>query len=482
MNAERAELGDFQTPAELADEVCRLLAGRGLAPRSLVEPTCGTGSLLLAALDRFPSASAGLGVDVEQAYVDALGRALGARRDGAKVTLVRASFFDADWTSLVAALPDPVLAIGNPPWVTNARLGATGGTNLPEKSNFQGHAGLDAITGKSNFDISESMLVRLLELFDGRDATVAMLCKTAVARRALARAWRAGLGLADAEIRALDAARYFGVSVDACLLVCSLSPSGARARECRVYDSLEARAPASTIGYCEGRLLADVDAYRRWRHLAARDDARDTWRSGVKHDCARVMELRRERGRYVNGFGESVALEDDYVYPMLKGSDVANGRVAAPSRWMLVTQRAVGEDTDAIRLRAPKTWAYLRAHAALLDGRRSRVYRKRAPFSVFGVGDYTFAPWKVAVSGFYKRLRFVRVGEYAGRPVVFDDTVYFVACSSEREAALVADVLDSAPAREFYSAFLFWDAKRPVTAEVLRRLDVRALARDRRPR
>jgi hypothetical protein len=58
---------------------------------------------------------------------------------------------------------------------------------------------------------------------------------------------------------------------------------------------------------------------------------------------------------------------------------------------------------------------------------------------------------------------------------VFDDTIYFLACQSRQEAELLASLLNSAPAREFYSAFIFWDSKRPITVDVLRRLDLRKL-------
>ena len=34
--------------------------------------------------------------------------------------------------------------------------------NLPSKSNFQNRKGLDAVTGKANFDISEWMLIQLM--------------------------------------------------------------------------------------------------------------------------------------------------------------------------------------------------------------------------------------------------------------------------------------------------------------------------------
>ena len=82
----------------------------------------------------------------------------------------------------------------------------------------------------------------------------------------------------------------------------------------------------------------------------------------------------------------------------------------------------------------------------------------------------------MAISGFYKNLRFAVVGPHAGKPVVLDDTSYFVSCQSEGEARYIADLLNSQPAREFFSAFVFWDAKRPITIDMLRRLDLSALA------
>jgi hypothetical protein len=189
------------------------------------------------------------------------------------------------------------------------------------------------------------------------------------------------------------------------------------------------------------------------------------------------MELRREDGnRYRNGFGEVVELESEFVYPMLKGSEVTTGRNKQPLRWMLVTQKAIGEDTAMIRQKAPVTWAYLERHADRLDRRASSIYRGRPRFSVFGVGDYTFSPWKVAISGFSKRLGFTVVASVAGKPIVLDDTCYFVSCQSKEEAHFVASLFNSVPARDFLSAYIFWDAKRPITIEVLRRLNVRTLS------
>jgi hypothetical protein len=54
---------------------------------------------------------------------------------------------------------EQVLIVGNPPWVTNAELSSLNSQNLPEKSNIKALQGMDAITGRSNFDIGEFVLL-----------------------------------------------------------------------------------------------------------------------------------------------------------------------------------------------------------------------------------------------------------------------------------------------------------------------------------
>ena len=109
---------------------------------------------------------------------------------------------------------------------------------------------------------------------------------------------------------------------------------------------------------------------------------------------------------------------------------------------------------------------------------RSSIYRNRPEFSVFGVGDYSFASWKVAISGFYKNLRFTVVGPISGKAVVFDYTSYFLPWSSEEQADYLTILLNSRESQAFYSTFIFWDSKRPITAELLGRLGLRRLARE----
>jgi methylase of polypeptide subunit release factors len=473
---QRIEFGDFQTPVDLSVRICDFLFDQGVRPSSVVEPTCGEGNLLLSALDRFTSVTTAIGVDINPEYVERVRTRLAARSHSSRVRVFQGDFFSLDWGRLLKSLPDPVLVIGNPPWVTSSELASLNSTNLPTKTNLQGLSGLDAKTGKSNFDISEWMLIRILESLNHRHATTAMLCKTSVARKVLAHAWKRDLRLRRSRIYLIDAKEAFGASVHACLLVCDTTVSERHEHICQVYESISEDAYRTTFGYRNHRLIADIECYERWKHLE--NGSSYSWRSGIKHDCSSIMELRREEKGFRNRLGELSDLETTYVYPMLKSSDIANDDTPKPSRWMLVTQGAVGEDTALIRHTAPRTWAYLTSHSEFFDKRRSSVYKGRPRFSIFGVGGYSFAPWKVAISALYKKLHFAVVEPYARKPVVLDDTCYFIPCQSAEEAHYLAGLLNSEVAREFFRSFIFWDAKRPITVSILGRLSLVALARE----
>lgn len=476
IESERIEFGDFQTPPALAWRVMEFLRSRGVEPRTVLEPTCGLGSFVEASLASFAGSSV-VAYDINPDYVhktSALERLPSTQN---RLTCRVGNFFTQDWTTTISSFQEPVLVVGNPPWVTAAGLGSLGSANVPAKSNFQNRRGLDALTGKSNFDIAEWMLLKLLEAARNRNVTVAMLVKTSVARRVLTHLWSTSTSVASAGMFRFDAAAHFGVSADACLFYCRLGATSSF--DCLVGDLDRPNIAPGRIGWRDGTLVSDPVAYDRYRSLltSGTELSAARWRSGVKHDCSAVMELQREEGRrFVNGNGEHVELESEYVYPLLKSTDLAHGRVTDARKWLLITQGRPGEDTSVIAKRAPNTWAYLSAHGDQLDGRRSSIYRNRPRFSVFGVGPYTFAPWKVATSALHKRLAFNMVGPIEDRPVVFDDTCYHLSCESASEAQLVASLLNADCSREFLSSLIFWDAKRPITTETLQRLDLGQVA------
>ncbi|MHB8380877.1 MAG: SAM-dependent DNA methyltransferase [Candidatus Binataceae bacterium] len=431
--------------------------------------------MLLAALAEFPTVSEGIGVDINPTHLSSVRSQLDAPALLARVKLEQADFFALEWANLLRGLPEPILVLGNPPWVTNSELSRLNSGNLPPKRNLDRLGGMDALTGRSNFDISEWMLRHLFKLIAHKDAVLAMLCKTSVARRVLAALWKSGPAPRASAIYRIDAKLEFGAAVDACLLVCRTDRSQDD-RSCDVFSSLDSAERESSFGFRGNAMVADIGAYESRRHLEGREWCK--WRSGIKHDCAGVLQLRKDGDCFLNGLGESVDLEPDFVFPLMRGSDLARTGGDAASDWLLVPQRRVGEGTQVIESIAPRTWDYLLRHSKMLDCRKSSIYRNRPRFSIFGIGEYTFAPWKVAISGFYKRLKFVTLGPVDGKPTVLDDTSYFVSCDNQAEAQLIASLLDSEPAHEFYRSLIFWDSKRPITAEILSRLDLLALSKE----
>ena len=257
----KIEFGDFQTPEKLAVTLCERLAALGLKPDVVVEPTCGVGAFVLAAVRAFPDARSVLGFEVNADYLAVLAARLHNEPSSERVALEQADFFSTDWRAKIDPLEGNLLVLGNFPWVTNATQGALGSGNLPQKSNFLGHAGFDAISGKANFDISESMLLEVLRWFQKRSGDIAMLVKTAVARKVLAHAERHKDAVRDAFIIGIDAKRSFDASVDACLLVVRLCGDRQRAKyDYTVFASLGDDI-GTRVGHRDGLTVADLHAF-----------------------------------------------------------------------------------------------------------------------------------------------------------------------------------------------------------------------------
>ena len=422
----------------------------------------------MAATTVFSHAEKIIGYEINSDYLALLRARLKEAPGHERVRLEQADFFTTNWQEEIGKTHGPLLVLGNFPWVTNAGLGVIGGSNLPEKSNFLRHNGFDAISGKANFDISEWMLLEVLRWFQSRDGDVAMLVKTAVARKVLAHAERQKAFVRDAILIKIDARKEFGAAVDACLLLIRFSKGTAQFNhDYVVFESL-ADKHGRRVAHRDGLIVSDINKYETYSFLVG--ESPQKWRSGVKHDASEVMEFTLNDGKLENGLGETVQLEPTYLYPLFKGSDIGANKDWR-KKYTLVTQRFVGAPTEPIRQVAPRTWDYLNRHSAILDDRASTIYDKNPRFSIFGVGDYTFRPWKIAICGLYKYLRFRLIGPIEERPAVFDDTVYYLSFDSEVEAREILIRLRSPGATDLLSSLIFWDEKRPIKTRILNVFD-----------
>ncbi len=244
-NGRKIEFGDFQTPLTLARDACLLLVAQGVQVDAVVEPTCGRGAFLVAAAKAFPTARM-FGWDINHDYVQHTKSAMAEEGVSERVIVAQQDFFAHDWASELSNIHGRLLILGNLPWVTNAVVSGINGSNLPAKENFLGLRGLDARTGKSNFDISEWMLICLVKALRGRAATIAMLCKTSTARKVLRYSWQNDGRIARASLYRIDTKGHFGAAVDACLLVAHLAENGAA--EAPVFDGISPNGTPITLG------------------------------------------------------------------------------------------------------------------------------------------------------------------------------------------------------------------------------------------
>jgi hypothetical protein len=329
-------------------------------------------------------------------------------------------------------------------------------------------SGVAAMTGMSNFDIAEHVCVSLMHAARGRPCDMAVLVKTSVARRILTTAEREQWPVSHARMVSIPTRSWFGVDVPACLLImrCAPAPIG-RPWTIHVFASFDDR-QGRVMGYRHGLLVGDMDAYDA--HAALMGTSPITWRSGIKHDAAAIMELQETSQGFRNGLGEVVDIEASHRYPLLKGTHVLRNRPWS-GQWMLVPHERTGASTSEMAFSAPQAWSYVQSHAPAFAARKSRIYTKGDPYAIFGVGPYTFAPWKVAIAGFAKSPVFMVHGPVHGKPVVYDDTVAFIGCDNEDHAQDIRRRLHAPSMQALIRSMVCTDQKRPMTTSLLNRWD-----------
>jgi len=81
------------------------------------------------------------------------------------------------------------------------------------------------------------------------------------------------------------------------------------------------------------------------------------------------------------------------------------------------------------------------------------------------------------LNGLYKNFNFVIVPPYKDKPTILDDTCYFIPCLSKEEAEFWKEKLNSKECKSFIKSLVFYDSKRPITIEILKRINFSELAK-----
>ncbi|HZI93482.1 MAG TPA: N-6 DNA methylase [Patescibacteria group bacterium] len=501
----RHAAGEYYTPEWL---VARVLERAGFGGNDrLIDPMCGAGAFLVAAISRLRGERPGLpaseiahrvqGMDINPAAVMMARaeylRALGPRLDRP----LRVPVFPGD-AILAPPLDDAgrfEVVAGNPPWVgweslTPEYRAATRELWRHHGLFPDGGAGMTAMLGRGRKDLS---MLATFAAADGLLATGGRLCFV----------------IAQSVFKSVGGAagfRRFMLGDGTPLKVTAVDDFGARP----VFPGAASRAAVITLikgeptRYpVEYRVWGSGEAQPRqeWAEPVDAEDTASSWLTGSRRSLAAmrgrigasdyraragaytggangVYWLRAVGSRMLHGAGRFVnmpetgkretpavetVLEDELIFPLLRASDITRFE-ARPTAFILLPQDPVlrrGIDETVLAARCPRALEYLGRFRPQLAARKDRGSRSLidagAPFyTIFSVTTDTMAAWKVVWPRIASRVVAAVVGPCDAKPVIPQETCTFIAChgdQAEIEAHYLAGMLNSSPFNELAAGF-----------------------------
>jgi hypothetical protein len=109
----------------------------------------------------------------------------------------------------------------------------------------------------------------------------------------------------------------------------------------------------------------------------------------------------------------------------------------------------------------PLTYAYLKQFEDILRSRGSRTVRELAErtefYAMFGIGAYTFAPYRVAWKRMATRMAAAVLSTiktpFGSKPVIATDTTSLYACNDPDEAHYLCALMNAPPVNDFIQSF-----------------------------
>ena len=472
----RIEYGDFQTPTSLAELIVKKILGNNELPNVILEPTCGKGTFVLAVLKQINAFARYYCIEIYKPYIWISKFSIfeyfleNPDKIIPHIEFIHQNIFDINFNDIVEINNnDYLLILGNPPWVTNSQLGLLNSDNLPKKSNFKGHNGFDAITGKGNFDIAEYICLMLFNSFSNTEGIFAFLVKNIVIKNLINGQFQNNYRISNLIQFGIDAKKEFNVSADASLFFCKLNnnPSFQCLRTSIYSEDYNSN---NYFGFVGEKFVSNVKSYDEYKNYDG--NSQIIWRSGVKHDCSKIMELELVNGHYINQLDEKLILENEIIYGLLKSSDLKNTVIDSANKYTIITQKRIGEDTSYLEKWFPNIYSYLINHKEYFTARKSKIYNDKPEFSIFGIGDYSFTKYKIAISGLYKQTKFSLLLPFKNKSMMVDDTCYFIGFDYLPDAVIILLALNHKSTQEFLNSLIFYDTKRIITKDILMRIDL----------
>lgn len=213
----------------MSDKIVKLLFESDINPEIIIEPTCGKGSFILSAIKQFNNIKKVYGIEIYKPYVWETKLSIlefylqNLDYNKPEISIIHSSIFDYNFKKLSTSInKQELLILGNPPWVTNSKLSQLNSQNLPTNANVKNQSGMDALTGKSNFDIAEFITIMLIEAFQEFKGHIALLVKNIVIKNILQLQKTKNYKISKIDKYTIDSKKEFNAAVDASLFKCSL--------------------------------------------------------------------------------------------------------------------------------------------------------------------------------------------------------------------------------------------------------------------
>jgi hypothetical protein len=509
----RLALGEYYTPRGVAELAVESLETEDFASESFLDPGCGSGAFLAVCIDRkraalpddhAPSDTVGavtdgvMGIDLNPvavksaklAYVlsllpelDApgvdelevpvyLADALGLTRDegvpvgGATVGDSNGDPADERGDFAVDNL------VGNPPWITWGNLteavkDAWRDTYVESLDLFP-HGGTTSRLGHGNDDVSVQFVWVCIHRYLRAGGDASFVLKRAIAKGPAGKLLRTQRvderPVAVRSVHDFGDCQPFGEQVGAGTAVYALATDEEPAFP--ISATAWTRASESAGGdedespdFSSAAAIRETLAPEETGFVPVEtDDPTSAW---VRQDAERRAlgecdhEIRhglKDDAKAVFGVDHETLdeIESDLVYPYLKSKHVVKYGLFGHDRHLVPMEKANEGNEAELRAQYPHTYDYLQSHRERLEDRASSWLEQGPFYNLFGLGEYTWADYKVVWCRLGFKPHFAVVStvedpELGEKQVVPGDHCMFVATDSEREAHFLTALLNSAP-------------------------------------
>ena len=488
----RLQLGEYYTPRGVAQLAVDALGSPGVVEESVLDPGCGSGIFLAECIDRKRAAMAEshepapvveritstvIGMDLNPVAVKSAKLAsllaLAPALEAADHLRVELPVFLTDSLALTrddtiqfrgrAYEPTVDTLVGNPPWITWDRLPDSVKDRWRERHvdelDLLPHEGASSRLGYANDDVSIPFVWVCVHRYLASGGRVSVVLKRDVMTGPAGRVLRSGsVGdrpIAMTHVHDFATLQPFGdqVGANAAIYTFTADAEPAFPIETTAWATGDGSPSFTSQAAMRERLsrestglvpVEDDDSTSAWLRTDAErralGDCEQSIRHGVKDDAQAVFSIDRD---------QLATLEPDHVYPYVKSRHVVKYGLFGHELRLVPLEKANESNEAELEANSPQTYAYLDAHRERLEARASSWLEQGPFYTLFGLGEYTWADYKVVWCrlGFKPHFAVVSTVEepdLGEKSVVPGDHYMFVPTDDEREAHFLCALLNSA--------------------------------------